>query len=290
MLLSFDGPWGYLQLEVLDISRTSIPLSSELCTANVSLFASRPVVKVSEAQLGTVVRQCSKNADLLDVSATNAATIHHALSDVFEALSSDDDGHQLSFRLQTTDSPVDCSLRQGVRWHDGRGKLASLSSQFSVLEYQCHCSAGYPPGSDGVCRKLWTNIRIAGLVTGVAVLAVILTSASTVSCILLRRRRRWLANDLNLHKGLLEESVNDVMALQRAWEIDWAEVELSTRIDQGAEGAFGEVRVPSPCFPAPLPGRNCSCQANLIRSFCGRCGAEHGIASTSRSRCCGAAC
>jgi len=59
-------------------------------------------------------------------------------------------------------------------------------------------------------------------------------------------RRRPLALDLDLNNVLLEESASDVLALKRAWEIDWRDVHLTVRIDQGAEGAFGEVGSVSP--------------------------------------------
>jgi len=238
--LTFDGEWAGFQLETLDISGTSISLRPEMCTNNISIFASEA------AQLDKVaisVRRCSQTAKLLDISALNATLIQEALSENFEALTSNGDKRHISFRLQTTWSPVQCGLRQGTRFQSKAANGTSLTwkYEYPVMQYQCRCSSGYVQGSDGMCRKFWSSGRIAGLVLGVASLAILPTLASTFVCLRLRQRRLRLAFDLDLHKGLLEETASDVMALKRAWEVDWGDVKLTTRIDQGAEGAFGEV-------------------------------------------------
>jgi len=93
-----------------------------------------------------------------------------------------------------------------------------------------------------VCQPIWSTSRIAGLVLAVTALAVLSTLVAALTCLRLRRGRRRLAFDLDLHKGLLEESESDIVALKRAWEIAWADVDLTKRIDQASEGAFGEVR------------------------------------------------
>jgi len=81
-------------------------------------------------------------------------------------------------------------------------------------------------------------------------LSVLSTIATTMYCLRSTRRRRRLALDLDLHRSLLEETTNEVVALKRAWEIDWGDVDLAARIDQGAEGAFGEVQLLQ-CGPGP---------------------------------------
>jgi len=113
-----------------------------------------------------------------------------------------------------------------------------LSRNASFWSTNAVVPPGYSQDGGGVCRRQWTVGRIVGLAVAAAVLTCLVT---TVICLRLRRRRRLLAFDLDLHKGLLEETTNDVMALKRAWEIDWADVALTTRIDTGTEGAFGEV-------------------------------------------------
>jgi len=236
--LSFNGEWVGIQLEILDISGTNISLQPAMCSANASVFASGTAGADAIA-----VGSCAQRVKLLDISADNATMIQEALHDNFEALTSEGNGHRISFRLQTTKSPVQCSLRQGTRfsWRPINGTPVFIRYIFPVLEYQCRCSSGYVQGSDGMCRKFWSSGRIAGLVLGVAALTILSTLASTFVCLRLRQRRRRLAFDLDLHKGLLEETANDVVALKRAWEVDWCDVKLTTRIDQGAEGAFGEV-------------------------------------------------
>jgi len=93
-----------------------------------------------------------------------------------------------------------------------------------------------------VCQLFWGIGRVTGLVLGVTTLVVLTTMAATLTCIRLRQSHVRLAFDPDLHKGLLEESESGVVALKRAWEIDWADVDLTRCIDQASEGAFGEVR------------------------------------------------
>jgi len=135
------------------------------------------------------------------------------------------------FRFQTSNSPVECAVRQGI-------KPGGTHADSPVLNYQCHCSSGYVQDTDGVCRLFWSPGRLAGLLFGAGALALL---ASAPYLVRLWRRRRRLAFDLDLHRGLLEETASDVVALKRAWEIDWRDLTLTTRIDEGAEGAFGEV-------------------------------------------------
>jgi len=149
-------------------------------------------------------------------------------------------GDNLSFRLQTTEAPVYCSLQQGFR----TDSEIVPPETFPVLEYQCHCSPGYFQDQHGECHFFWSLGRILGLALGCATIVVLVTLAITRVCLHSQRRRRRLAFDLDLHKELLEEATSDVLALKRAWEIDWRDLALTTRIDQGAEGAFGEVGFP----------------------------------------------
>jgi len=221
-------------LEVVAIAQTNIALTPQMCSKGVNLFASETA---PHDGLVSVVESCSKAANLLDISATNATELQTSLFELTERLLVTAFSDRLSFRLQTTKSPVQCSLQQGFREEPSEKQILS----FPVLEYQCHCSPGYYQREDGVCQLFWDAGRIAGLVLGCTVLVVFSTLVATLVCLRLRRRRRHLALDLDLHKGLLEESAYDVLALTRAWEIDWRDVDLTARIDQGVEGAFGEV-------------------------------------------------
>ena len=246
--LTLDGEWarGWAEqqlLEVVDISGSDITLTPQMCTSGVSLFASAAAAPQGGYQ--QVVESCAETgrANLLDISPDNAAQMQLSLSASYELLLAFEDIDKMTFRLQTSKSPVQCNLHQGFRaLYDSTGQLVT----FPVLEYQCRCSQGYIQGGDGVCYTFWSAGRIAGLALGCTTLAILSTLVATMICLSYSRRRRRLALDLDLHKGLLEESSSDVLALKRAWEIEWRDVDLTARIDQGAEGAFGEVCF---CFP-----------------------------------------
>jgi len=186
-------------------------------------------------------RACAQHATFLDVSTTNAFAIQEAMWDTFEDLVQTVDRRNLSFRLQTSNSPVTCKLENGVRRRQQTAGMRVEVFTAPVLEYICQCSTGYAQGRDGICHERWTTVRILLLVLAAAGLTVVATMFSTVHCLRLRRRRRHLANDLDLHKALLEETEYEVVEMKKAWEIDWADVTLSMRIDHDTEGAFGEV-------------------------------------------------
>ena len=164
----------------------------------------------------------------------NPLEMQSILQDDFEYLA--DGSGKRTFPLQTTaKSRVQCGIRQGLR---DKGNEAYTP----VLQYRCRCSPGYKEDGQGVCQLFWGIGRVTGLVLGVTTLVVLTTMAATLTCIRLRQSHVRLAFDPDLHKGLLEESESGVVALKRAWEIDWADVDLTRCIDQASEGAFGEVR------------------------------------------------
>jgi len=244
-----DSTWpGHADLKVLDISSTRILVTTHLCRSGINIFASKTPQLQPEATL-RMLQACSKKARLLDIYNNNVSLLEAGLSNSYEELhigEQEETWYSLAFRLQTSDSPVKCSLLQGLRYVDAdtsnKARDASSSSKLTpVLQYRCHCSRGYVQGDNGMCTLFWGTARIASLVVGTGILVVLCTIGLTMYNRRLRRRRRALAFDLDLHKGLLEETAGDVLALTRAWEIEWADLALVTRIDQGAEGAFGKV-------------------------------------------------
>lgn len=235
-----EARWpGIPDLEVLDISFTNITVTPHMCTRGVSIFASKTPQPQTADLLSKVIESCFTYSRLLDISAANATLMEAGLYSRYEVLGSKGDSgksNSLSFRFQTSNYPVQCNLRQGFRLLSGSG-----SQKNTVLEYQCRCAPGYVQSKRGRCTLFWGPGLIARLVLGSGVLAIISTLAFVLYCRRLRRRRQAMAFDLDLHKGLLEETTNDVMALKRAWEIEWVDLILAARIDQGAEGAFGDV-------------------------------------------------
>lgn len=236
-----DSEWPFLHLKVLDISRTGITVAPSMCTSGVSIFASS--TPAPNTGWSDVVGICAApgHAKLLDVSARRPLEIQDALWGSFESLAGDvfdAPASKISFRLQTSDSPAYCNLQNGYRTEYDSNKA---QTEFPVLEYRCFCDAGYVTDSSGVCTAFWGPARIAAVVVGGAFLAILGTLAATVARSRLLRNRRRMALDLDLHKSLLEETTSDVLALTRAWEVDWHELVLTTRIDQAAEGTFGQV-------------------------------------------------
>lgn len=150
-----DSTWpGLPDLEVLDITSTRILVTTHMCTSGINIFASNtPQLKPYEAL--QVLQLCSKRARLLDTSNNNASLLEAGLSDSYEVLDSGEKkmpSSPLAFRLQTSDSPVKCSLLQGLRYvnFDGHAssktnvashrmpEISSSSSKMTpVLQYRC---------------------------------------------------------------------------------------------------------------------------------------------------------
>lgn len=238
-LLAHAGDWPTFQLQILDISETSIVVIPAMCTPAVDLFASM-TPRPSEGFSG-VVQQCAETgrANMLDISPSNAIEIQTALAETYDTLGLyGNNPVRLKFRLQTTKSPVRCGLQQGFRFADDGDRV---EAELPVLEYVCSCCRGHIQNADGTCSVRWSAARIAGLVLGVGTLAVTSTLVTTLYCLRQHLHRRRLLIDLDMHRSLLEETTNDIMALKRAWEIPWSDVNLANRIDKDAEGAFGEV-------------------------------------------------
>jgi len=131
-----------------------------------------------------VVESCSQTAKFLDISAKNATELQTSLFDVSQKLMArDGNGNKVSFRLRTTNSPVQCGLQQGIR---EELDAAHQRQSSPVLEYQCYCSQGYFLGKDDLWQLVWDAGRIATLAFGCTVLVVFSTLVAALVCLCLR--------------------------------------------------------------------------------------------------------
>jgi len=103
---------------------------------------------------------------------------------------------------------------------------------------------GYTQEADGSCflhkPSLWELFRKSrGAVAILSLLIIALVAGPVV--VLIRRQLARLSHDVELHQYLLADAEEDVLALQKGWQIGGDEVKLLARIDGDSPGAFGEV-------------------------------------------------
>jgi len=82
------------------------------------------------------------------------------------------------------------------------------------MRFVCRCGPGFEAiRQDGICRPVppyWSPARVVALTLGCLALAALVVVAAALSV----RRRRWLSRNLQLHRGLLEETQGEVLALK----------------------------------------------------------------------------
>ncbi|EGD78565.1 TKL protein kinase [Salpingoeca rosetta] len=130
--------------------------------------------------------------------------------------------------LQLRDTPVECTIELQTKELRHEEDL-NVGLQV-VYSFQCGCSQGYRLNSNNVCEPKGPNIAaIVGgsLVGGLAIL---------VPVVLWLYRRYWKSKIK--HQQLLSEKDEEVMALKRAWEIEYDELHIVKRV---AAGSFGAV-------------------------------------------------
>eukprot|EP00045_Choanoeca_perplexa_P014136 m.164523 g.164523 ORF g.164523 m.164523 type:complete len:1162 (-) comp16581_c0_seq14:34-3519(-) len=121
----------------------------------------------------------------------------------------------------------ECSVCRPNHCARGRCKLDSNSRG------QCNC----PSGFSGDRCQTHTAAIAAGTTVGLAVVIAL----SVFVWFKLRKDIRTLRNQDELQTKLLHERAKEIFELEAAWTIQASEVEFNRRIDEGSEGAFGEV-------------------------------------------------
>ncbi|EGD78564.1 TKL protein kinase [Salpingoeca rosetta] len=237
-------------IDALDISNTLFPPSPALCTrwGRHALFArnlpeTHFQTRVAEAALATCL-QLVRVLDLSDNAWLRAPRRIEQVAGGPVALSSQQfetaGGTSVLSRdtppvFQLQGSPVECGAeleRQDLRLaNDHSVQVTQL-----VYSFRCKCTQQHHlsgDADDSECVPDGANIPaiVVGSLAGGTILLV------PVILWLYRRYARSHKSD-KLHKRLLSERDEEVMALKKAWEIEYDELKLIKRV---AAGAFGVV-------------------------------------------------
>lgn len=256
-LVSSLSDWTDIIL--IDVSGTAVPLSPSMCS-NAETVVARQMERATGKEFETLVATClHERVPILDVSdnshlSADLGMLRRATANYeFELYASNRTTERKAgtvFRLNSFrdsySAPSSCSF---VREATLRRMPAFLTGQTSrglipyatmpSLYLRCACNPDFDE-VDGVCqeRGYWTSSRLLALVLGLLLaLGVLALSVGRWTS----RRRRKYQDDIELHQNLLQESRGELEVMKKAWEIDEHEVRLVRRIDEGSEGAFGEV-------------------------------------------------
>ncbi|EGD78120.1 TKL protein kinase [Salpingoeca rosetta] len=240
-LTSINAP----PIDILDISNTNVPPSGALCTrwGTRILFARNLVGAIEVRQAAATLRNCLERADVLDF-AGNAWLSHLAEVNRITARTivlSDDafvtaDTTAISNRpippiLQLTDAPIECALQLSNMDVRPLGSSNLIAPQV-VFSFHCTCARGFKLASGGRC--VVDTPDIAGIAAG----SVIGGLFFGLFVAWLSRRYRGMTKRIGLQEQLLVEMDEEVMALKKAWEIEYDELRMIKRV---AAGAFGVV-------------------------------------------------
>jgi hypothetical protein len=140
-------------------------------------------------------------------------------------------------------APVQCGLQSGT-FEPDNALFYQVQSSLATSKVECSCSPGYSQQRDGSCflhkPSLWELFRKSR--AAVAILSLLIIALFTgPAVVLIRRRLARLSHSVELHQYLLADAEEDVLALQKGWQIGGDEVNLLARIDSDSPGAFGEV-------------------------------------------------
>jgi LRR receptor-like serine/threonine-protein kinase FLS2 len=233
-------------LSVADVSGATIPSSRISCawrdTSHRMSALQMRGIRFVERGLADTITSCLPRVDLLDLSGSglsNLTFLNDTISKIpfILPVSPDDDLGNIQGHLQLgAENPVRCDLAVYAK----KRFLHRLFQPLPSAIYACSCSPAFERGSDGTCSRIpefWTGAKVAGLAVGSMILTLLATSAVLFA---LRRHRTVRAN-LELHRMLLEDTQEEVVALKRAWEVLPSEIRLERRVDGDSPGAFGEV-------------------------------------------------
>ncbi|EGD77310.1 TKL protein kinase [Salpingoeca rosetta] len=241
-LSALDVPF----VDVLDVSETSVHPSAGLCTrwGRRTLFARharRDSLTLDEVL--PALQRCVRTVNVLDLA--HSAWLDHpgklnnalgetvALSDKRLATLGFDPIHSRAAPplLQVQGTPVECSLQLRSDTFRLQDNPTDLLAEV-VYTFHCTCARGFKLTSGGRC--VVDNPDIAGIAVG----SVIGGLFFGLFVAWLSRRYRGLTKRIDLQEQLLVERDEEVMALKKAWEIEYDELRMIKRV---AAGAFGVV-------------------------------------------------
>ncbi|EGD80079.1 TKL protein kinase [Salpingoeca rosetta] len=239
-LTSLDAPL----VEVLDVSETRVTPSAAICTrwGRRVLFARNLLLQRGLGNLPPVLFRCLQTVDVIDLSGNpwlDMPSVVNSVAGEIVALSH----RSLSISgifvrtrtnppvLQLQNTPIECAIRFGNELLRVNGQKFAVSTEV-VYNYDCTCARGFKMTSGGRC--VVDNPDVAGVAAG----SVIGGLFFGLFVAWLSRRYRGLTKRIDLQEQLLVARDEEVMALKKAWEIEYDELRMIKRV---AAGAFGVV-------------------------------------------------
>eukprot|EP00049_Salpingoeca_infusionum_P010468 m.179904 g.179904 ORF g.179904 m.179904 type:complete len:1428 (-) comp14651_c1_seq1:201-4484(-) len=255
----------------LDISNTMLPMSPQLCiTAGSHFLVARNMqgkswrsLPITPALWTHFLQQCVITSGMSAIDVSNNEMLNRpdvlqrALGSPFILRRDSRDIDLVPFldtelpliaptltMLTMTQVAVQCipafdsqlHLQQGVSF------LHTTVIQVSTLMFECDCSVGYHLDSKSKqCVRTLLPMERPGIVALVVITCLSAGFLVQFAVRYLRTRYRRLHRDIDLHKHLLQNAEQELVALKQAWELDPDELAFLKRIDGTSPGAFGEV-------------------------------------------------
>ncbi|EGD79312.1 TKL protein kinase [Salpingoeca rosetta] len=242
-------------IEVLDVSGTNLPPTSSFCDqwGTTMLFARNMHNDGfnSAASVRQLLRECLLKADTVDLShnkwlnhPTDIASVTGQTTVLSTSIFKTADltvelpSRTLPPAVHLRNGPVTCQLVL-------QNQLLRLASNFETVSteltfhFECGCAVGFNIAPDGSCVPALPSIFLtAEFAMIVGVVFTLFLIPMSVWFYRRHRRYRGLSKRVDLQDQLLMERDEEVMALKKAWEIEYDELRMIKRV---AAGAFGVV-------------------------------------------------
>ncbi|EGD78450.1 TKL protein kinase [Salpingoeca rosetta] len=244
-------------VEVLDISGTQVPPTLPICDTlgTRALFARElsHVWRFWDVQdvAVDVARRCAKQLEIFDISQNRWMDTLPVMNHIFGGVYSLSNRKLLTtsyapivqrksvLLLETRANPVQCTLTLDTQEVRSEQDPATLTSEL-VYSFDCSCARGFSgPNFCFEQSRLKLDQAVGPFAVGIT-LGILLPILIWwyVRYRRVHRRARLAAARINLQEQLLVERDAEVMALKKAWEIEYDELRMIKRV---AAGAFGVV-------------------------------------------------
>lgn len=251
-----------LKIEVMDVSRTGVhPEDIDCETLGARALGLRHMP--DEWKADETLKKCWRTTrrKMLDISYMTGLENVDSINTQLQWLGSVEKVKNETFKTRTTSSSpyydiasipmlivqggsVECGIalaEKSAHFYNKETQTFPAYSTFMSAMYTCTCVAGHKVTADGKCVKRRAWMDYSGSQAIVVVSSIIVGMVVVLGIARLRRHMRGMSRDLTLHKRLLEDAEDEVIALRSAWEIDAGDVRLLERIDVHSPGAFGAV-------------------------------------------------
>ncbi|EGD76900.1 TKL protein kinase [Salpingoeca rosetta] len=247
-----------LAADILEVSRSRVPYNPTMCDTwgQVTLGARAMLDDASyRANERDFLARCLAQGTVVDISENtwlNTFTAVRALEKQF-LIGSREFRNRVNQVVSTRatpivlllrGAPIACSLRlDTLHVYDPEMKEWTYRVGYS---FDCACSSSHRqrgelcvPKARGLGSRAVAGVAVASVLIGAALGPLVLMYRKRI--LAKREYRRQLETENELQKRLIEEKDEEVMALKKAWEIDFDELDLRARIDRDSTGAFGAV-------------------------------------------------